>query len=149
MHAPTNRVAKGSKYIESALNKLSQKFKNIEVVFVENKTHEEALSIYKTADLIIDQVLIGWYGAFAVEVMKMGIPVACYIREEDLVHIPEKMRFDLADAVINIDPFSIEQTLGDYLENPFRFKAKSQAVLDYVHYWHDPKRIAKYVAEFY
>lgn len=149
VHAPTNRAAKGSKYVESALNKLSKKYNNIDIIFVENKTHEEALNIYKTADLVIDQVLIGWYGAFAVEVMKMGIPVACYIREEDLIHIPEKMRFDLADTIINIDPFSIEEKIGHYLENPNLLKDKAQAALDYVHYWHNPIRIAKYVAEFY
>ena len=35
----------------------------------------EALKKYKQADVIIDQVRVGWYGAFAVEAIKMGIPV--------------------------------------------------------------------------
>ena len=38
---------------------------------VENTPHTKALKIYEEADIVIDQVLIGWYGGFGVEVMKM------------------------------------------------------------------------------
>ena len=31
--------------------------------------------MYAQADLVVDQVLIGWYGALAVETMAMGKPV--------------------------------------------------------------------------
>ncbi len=57
-----------------------KKYKNIRFEIIENKPNKEAIEIYKKADIVIDQVLVGWYGAFAVEVMKMGKPVAVFIR---------------------------------------------------------------------
>ena len=102
-----------------------------------------ALQIYKEADLVIDQVLIGWYGAFAVECMKMGKPVAVFIREEDLHFIPREMSRDLKDAVINVGAFDMDEVLARYLENISLLFEKSEAGQEYVHRWHDPVAIAQ------
>ena len=56
---------------------------------------------------MIDQILAGWYGAFGVEVMKMGKPLGVFIRDEDLKFVPKDMAKDLLDTVINIHPFNI------------------------------------------
>jgi hypothetical protein len=105
---------------------------------VENRSHREALDMYQQADLVIDQVLAGWYGSVAVEAMKMGKPVAVFIREEDLSFIPDQMARDLREAVIQIDPFSMETVLETYLQNPKLLDLKSEAGQAYVHRWHDP-----------
>jgi len=148
LHSPTNREAKGSSYILTALNKLSKKYK-IEIMLIENIPNKEALKLYQKADLVIDQVLIGWYGSFAVEVMKMGKPVAVYIRNEDLKYIPGDMAADLKKAVIEIDIFNIERVLEEYLQNPSLLSQKSQAALDYVHRWHEPAYVASLTKEIY
>ena len=70
----------GYAMILDALERLKTRF-DFELILVEKKTHEEALALYRSADIAIDQVLAGWYGGFAVEMMAMGKPVACYIRE--------------------------------------------------------------------
>jgi hypothetical protein len=36
----------------------------------------------KEADLIVDQLVIGWYAMFALEGMSSGKPVVCFIRED-------------------------------------------------------------------
>ena len=41
----------------------------------------EALSRYKSADLIFDQCLVGYHGYFALEGMALGKPVMCFIRK--------------------------------------------------------------------
>ena len=53
--------------------------------------NQEALDIYRTADVIFDQCLIGFHGYFALEAMALGKPVMCYIRkpEEYLLHPDE------------------------------------------------------------
>ncbi len=149
VHAPTNRGAKGSEYILKALEELKKTYKNIKVVLVENKVNEEALKIYAEADLVIDQALIGWYGGLAVEVMKMGRPVAAFIRDEDLKFIPEKMAHGLKDAIININPQNIAEVLKEYLDNTRLLERRHEAVLDYVHRWHDPLYVAGITKSFY
>ena len=141
LHAPSNRSAKGSSYILQALEKLQTRY-DFEIILVENLPHTQALELYKQADLVLDQILIGWYGAFAVEAMKMGKPVAVFIREEDLQFIPKEMARDLKDAVIYITHLNIEEILEHYLQNPSLLIQKSQAALEYVHKWHDPIYVA-------
>lgn len=141
LHSPTNRAAKGSGFIIHALNNLEKKYP-IEILIIENLPHQKALEAYQTADIIIDQTLVGWYGGLAVEGMKMGKPVCVFIREEDLHLIPTEMAKDLREALIHITPFTIEEVLGAYLQNPHLLYQKSQAGLDYVHRWHDPIYVA-------
>jgi hypothetical protein len=81
--------------------------------------------------------------------MRMGKPVAVYIREEDLRLIPSSMEEDLKKAFINIDPFNMERVLAEYLENPQRLYQRSQAGLEYVHKWHDPVYVAGITKSFY
>jgi hypothetical protein len=141
VHAPTDRAAKGTDTILAALENLKRKYP-LRIVLVERRSHAEALDMYRQADLVIDQVLVGWYGSVAVEAMKMGKPVAVFIREEDLSFIPEPMAKDLREAVIQIDPFSMEAVLEQYLQNPKLLSLKSEAGQAYVHRWHDPLYVA-------
>lgn len=149
VHAPTNRLLKGSTYILSTLEKLQEKYKNLEVIVIENLPHEEALKHYKEAHIVIDQLLVGWYGAFGVEVMKMGKPLAVFIREEDLSFIPMKMKEDLLNTVININKENIESILEFYINNPSLLFEKSALSLKYVNKWHNPKYVAELVNNLY
>lgn len=149
VHSPTNRAAKGSSYILAALENLQKKHPNIEVEIIENIPYEHALKKYQEAHIVIDQVLIGWYGGFGAEVMKMGKPLAVFIREEDLKFIPAEMAKDLKESVININPFTIEQVLEEYLQNTDLLYQKSKAALEYVHKWHDPLYVAGLTKQVY
>ena len=149
VHSPTSRDFKGSQFIIDSLSVLKKKYNNIEVKIIENIPHKEALQLYKEADLVIDQVLIGWYGAFGVEVMKMGIPLAVYIREDDLKFIPKEMAEDLKKSIINITPFNIVEILSKYMENTELFQEKSKQGKNYVQRWHNPLYVADLVKSVY
>ena len=149
VHSPTNRGFKGTSYILKALSNLQKKYNNIEIQVIENVSHQDALALYKKADIVIDQILAGWYGAFGVEVMKMGKPLGVFIREEDLKFVPKDMSKDILDSVININPFNIEDELSKYLDNIDLLYKKSQASVDYVNKWHNPLNVAKIVQNIY
>ena len=86
VHAPTNRNIKGTELIIKAIENLKKEYINkIEFILVEGLSHFDALKRYVKADIIIDQLRIGWYGAFAVEAMKMRRPVVAFINEADLI----------------------------------------------------------------
>jgi len=148
IHAPTHRVTKGSIYIIDAIKQLEQKYPHqIEFVIVENTPYQEALKLYQQADLVIDQILIGWYGGLAVEVMKMGIPVAAYINEDDLEFIPSEMAKDL--PIINLDPNNIVSVLEYIIKNRECLPELSKRSIDYVNKWHDPKYVANITKKIY
>lgn len=149
VHAPTNREAKGSDIILKSLEYLKNKYKNIEIDIIENTPYVEALKKYKEAHIVIDQILIGWYGGLGVEVMKMGKPLAVFIRKEDLKFIPPQMANDLEKTVININPFNIIDELSKYIENPHLLYEKHKFSIDYVNLWHNPIHIANIVKNIY
>jgi glycosyltransferase involved in cell wall biosynthesis len=150
VHAPTNRETKGSHYILEALQKIRKTHADvIDVRLVENIPHEQALKIYRDADLVIDQILIGWYGGFAVEAMKMGKPVISRIAREDLHFVPNKMADDVLETIINAEPHNIYEVLLTCIEDRSFLKRCSEASQEYVHTWHDPKYVANITKEKY
>ncbi|MEO6693381.1 MAG: hypothetical protein ABIO44_13635 [Saprospiraceae bacterium] len=149
VHAPSNKDVKGTKFILSALEYLKSKYPFIEVILVENVRNDLALQMYQKADLVIDQVIIGWYGALSVEVMKMGIPVACYLRKEDFHHLPDGMAQDLMRSMVNISPLNIIEPIEKLILNRMELANFSNFAYEYVNKWHDPAKIAEKIISIY
>lgn len=144
VHAPTNREAKGSDYILNALHYLKNKHPHkIEIVLVENIPHEEAITLYKNADLIIDQLMIGWYGVVAIEAMMLGKPVVTRIAQEYYQFLPDDMVKDIEKSFINADPFNIEGVLEKYIQDIDLLKEKSELAYKFAMKWHDYKTVAQ------
>jgi len=80
-HAPNHREFKGTRFLQAAVERLQGAGHNIELELVERVPNEKALEIYRSADIIFDQCLIGFHGFFAIEAMALGKPVVCYIRK--------------------------------------------------------------------
>lgn len=150
VHAPTNRGAKGTDIILNALEKIQLTYKDrVKITLVENIPHSEAIKKYAEADLIIDQILIGWYGAFAIEAMKMGKPVIAYICEDDLSFIPPKMAEACDTAVINANPYTLYDVIETIIQDPDILKGYRNRGLAYVNRWHDPISIAQITKKAY
>ena len=90
-HASNHRRFKGTNYLIEAVDALKAEGIQIELVLVEGIPNREALKIYRSADAIFDQCLMGNYRYFALEAMALGKPVMCFIRKPDqyLLH-PEE-----------------------------------------------------------
>jgi glycosyltransferase involved in cell wall biosynthesis len=146
VHAPSDGKIKGTSMILDALQQLRSKY-DFELILVENRTHEEALALYRSADLAIDQVLAGWYGGFAVEMMAMGKPVACYLREDDMKFVPEAMRREL--PIFGIDPGNLAGDIAALLDRRSEWQLRGQASRQYVERWHNPDIVARAMLEAY
>jgi hypothetical protein len=146
LHAPSNDAIKGSPLIEAALAELAKRY-DFEYVAVRNLPHDEAMRLYRDADLVIDQVLAGWYGGFAVELMSMGKPVVCYIRDEDLGFLPPAMRAAL--PILRVDPRRLAGDLETILARRAEWAAVGAAARRYVLAWHNPRHIAAALLRIY
>jgi len=146
LHAPSLAGIKGTAAILAALESLSKRHA-FEVVLVENRTHEEAMAIYQTADIAIDQIFAGWYGGLSVELMAMGIPVMSYLREQDFANAPATMIRDL--PVLNIRPDRLEQDIEAVLLRRAEWASIGQASRSFVEKWHHPEKIAAWMTKVY
>lgn len=141
VHAPTHRRAKGTEHLIAAVDRLRSENIAVELQLVEGLTNDEARCLYRGADIVVDQLLAGWYGGFSVEMMALGKPVVAYIREEDLVYVPTAMRAEL--PVISATPTTIADVLRELVTaDRNRLTELGRRGRSYVERWHEPRAIA-------
>ena len=146
VHAPSDSALKGTALITEALESLRDRY-DFELILVQNKPYEEALALYRSADIAIDQLMAGWYGGYAVEMMALGKPVLCYLREEDFVNVPARLAEEL--PIVNLHPERVAETIAEVLEQRADWPDWSRRSRRYVERWHDPRKLAAAMARQY
>jgi glycosyltransferase involved in cell wall biosynthesis len=111
LHAPTNPAFKGTACIERAIEKLRATHE-FEYRRIEKMDHEQAVALYKEADIIVDQIHCGSYGLLSVESMALGKPVVAYIRPDLIPSFPSE------PPIINANPDTIYEQIKMLLDNP-------------------------------
>jgi len=149
-HAPTSYVKKGTHTLVKAVESLLRKYPDkIELQLVTGADIQTARTLYKEADVVVDQLRIGWYGGLAVEVMKMGVPVIVHINHNYLNALPAQMGKDCLDSVIEADSYNIENVLEFCIQDRAMLQRKALAGSEYVNMWHNPTVIATRVKQAY
>lgn len=82
LHAPNHRNLKGTDHIVKAVQELKSEGVAIELSVVEGVRNTEVPDLILRADVVIDQLVLGWYAMFAIEAMSLGKPVICYVRPD-------------------------------------------------------------------
>jgi glycosyltransferase involved in cell wall biosynthesis len=141
-HAPSNRAIKGTKHLEAAVAALQAEGLPVRLKLLEGLSQDELRRECSKADLVVDQVLVGWYGVFTLEMLAMGKPVVVYLRP-DLLQIER----DLPVATAN--PTTLHDVLRDLLLSPQRRLDLASCGPAYVRAHHDPLDVAERVVRLY
>jgi glycosyltransferase involved in cell wall biosynthesis len=142
VHAPTNRLIKGTDRIIAAVERLKKDGHKVNLIMVENMPHSEAVEAFKRADIVVDDVLQGPYGLVAMECMALGKPVLGRIDEHFV-----GMYKDL--PIVNTNPDNLYENLKTLVLNPqmcFDLGKRGRA---YVEANHDAKVIAQQFMDLY
>ena len=111
VHAANHRQFKGTRHLIDAIETLQNQGYAIELVLVERVSNVDAVEIYRSADIVFDQCLIGFHGYFALEAMALGKPVMTFIRKSQYLIDPENC------PLINVQPTSIMASLKVFLSD--------------------------------
>ncbi len=140
LHMPTNRSIKGTKYVEQACAQLKAEGLPVELTLAERVPHRQVKDLIARADVVVDQLLIGWYGALTVEALAMGKPVLCYLREDDLKRF---VPFHERIPIVRTTKATLAQDLRELLRSPARRQDAGAAGRQFVLDVHDPMKIAE------
>lgn len=110
VHAPSHPTAKGTKYVVKAIESLQDKH-DIDFVLIENMSHDIVLQHLNDADIVVDQLLCGDYGLFAVEAMNAGAAVVANVNEKLRSKYPSSL------PIIQADPDSIYHVLEELIND--------------------------------
>ena len=143
IHAPTNRKKKGTEFIIKTIGRLKKNNPSVEFELIEGKNYKRARELYKRADIAIDQILQGWYGVFSVELMSLGKPVLCYVRD----NLRKKDAPDL--PIVSTSPDSLYEDLYGLIKNEESRNELGKRGERYVSENHNPEKQAKELVKLY
>lgn len=141
VHAPSHRGAKGTEHVLAAEQTLKKEGLSFELRLIEGVPRDDAMARYGEADVVIDQLLAGWYGGFGVEAMALAKPLIAYLREDDLPALDIQMRAAL--PVTSATPATITDVMRRFiLMSRGELHSRGLASRTFVERWHDPRTLA-------
>jgi len=142
LHAPTNRLIKGTPHIEAAFERLRPRFPGVTFRTVERLPWRELRDLLAEADVLVDQVFMGWYGMVAVEAMALARPALAYVR-------PEFEARAAGCPVVRITVDTLERELASLLADAPRRRALGEAGRAWVERTHEAHVIGARLVELY
>jgi len=143
VHAPSSRSRKGTEHVIAACNAL-----DVDLRVVEGVPHDEALALYREADIVIDQLNAGWYGVLAIECLALGKPVLTYLFDDARAWTEEA--FGTEVPLVDVSAETLQVRLGELVEaGPPEWRRVGEASRAYVERVHDVERVADSLVELY
>ncbi len=148
LHAPNHKAIKGSSFIVNAVDTLKKEGYNVELVFKQGVSNKEFLDIVKDADIVVDQLIMGWYAMFSMEAMALGKPVVCAMRE-DLVSLFENTGcVDVGEfPMINAGPTTITDVLRKLIDEKQTLNGIGKKSRAFVEKYHSLDAVGDYFDE--
>jgi hypothetical protein len=140
VHAPTDRAVKGSRHVEEAVAALRADGVAVRLELLEGLSRDELVRRTADADLVVDQLLLGWYGGFAVEAMALAKPVLCSIDDGG-----NPFGADL--PIVRATPATLADRIRELTADPARRREVGLACRRFVETVHDPRAVARQVLD--
>jgi hypothetical protein len=132
----------GTTYVRSAVKRLRDEGYPLELMEVHGVSYKEALAVYKSADLFVGKLLMGFYNNAVIECMLLGVPCMCYIRDEFLANIPDC-------PIIVTRPETVYENLREYITKEQLLKEIGNQGVAFVRKHHDPDMVVQLMIDRY
>jgi glycosyltransferase involved in cell wall biosynthesis len=142
-HAPNHPQFKGTGYILDAVERLQREGRAIEMVKVQGVPNEKVLELFRSCDLMVDQLIQGSYGYTALEAMALGKPVIACLREPSMVIDPDTC------PIINAWPESIYDRLKEILDGKYDLQLLGRQSRAYVAHYYSLQAVALRLGQLY
>ena len=146
-HAPSKRAVKGTDTVLAAVESLHAKGAPIELDLIEGVPNRDARLRYAAADVVIDQLRIGWYGMLAIESMALAKPVVVHLDEEAATETEQAFGLEL--PLVRASEADLEDVLAGLIDRRATLLELGHRSRAYVERVHSHTEVAKQVLEIY
>ena len=136
------RNIKGTGAIEAAVERLQAEGMAVRLIFVTDVKNTEVRYLQVQADLIVDQLNYGRYGATAREAMMLGKPTICYINRSEPKPV-DSLRSTQELPLVSATEETIYEGLRDLLLDPERRRRLGAAGRAFAMKWHSADACAE------
>lgn len=141
VHVPSHSVVKGTAYISAVMEDLASRGV-IEYISPAKMPHAQMKAVIQSADVVIDQVLTGFYGVAAVEAMAAGRVLIGSLADDVAALMPEAPQF------LRADPSTLKDVMLSVLDRRDEMRAAVADNLAFVRRWHDGAESARRLGPF-
>jgi len=121
LHAPNHVHLKGTRWFEEAVDTLSAEGIEIELEILQGVSNDQVRRAIHEADVVADQLVIGWYAMFALEAMASGKPVLCAVRPDlEALHVAAGTLDPGELPLVRCTPDDVSQRLRELVLDPAR-----------------------------
>jgi glycosyltransferase involved in cell wall biosynthesis len=146
-HAPSKRRVKGTDAVLAAIESLRARGVPIELDLIEGVPNREARLRYRAADIVIDQLRIGWYGMLAIEAMALAKPVVVHLDEEAAAETEGAFGIEL--PLVRASEENLEEVLAGLVETRESLPEIGRRSREYVERVHAHTSVARRMLEIY
>ena len=132
------------------IDRLKAEGHDIELIFFHDVPNTQARFYQVQADIVVDMLTVGWFGANVREAMMLGKPVVCFLRPEWL----ETVRREIPDyanelPIVSATPSTVYDVLKGLIESPEKRAEIGRRSREFAVKWHSPEAGAKRMIEIY
>lgn len=137
LHVPTDRRIKGTRWIEAGIAAATERDPRLVFRLLERAAWRDVRDAMAAADIVVDQVFLGWYGLVAVEAMALGKPVVGFLRPDF-----EPLAQSLGLPLVRCTKDDVGEVVAALAADPARRRALGEAGREYARRVHDAKAVA-------
>lgn len=136
VHVTNHPGIEGTKFIIEAVESLKKEGYSIDFVHLSKVDNDVVLEEYRTADLSIGKMKMGYYANAQIESLYYGVPAITYVRKE---FITDEIK---NSGLILSDLDTLKETIKFYIDHPAALKAKREISQSSVTTLHNNNKIA-------
>jgi hypothetical protein len=141
VHAPTSYFFKGTNFVLEAIRELEKsKIKGFEFEMIVGLNQEEYLAKLMNADILIDQLIVGWYGISALQALQCNVLTIVYLTDEKLKLMPDC-------PIVNANPNNLADILIDLVARPDLIESIRNKGKTFYQKYHHPQVVGRELIE--
>lgn len=141
LHALTRTDQKGTAVIDTILSELQAQGR-IEYQRIGGVSHDELTKLVQDADIVVDQLLLGTYSAFAVEAMAAGRVTVGHVAKHVRDLLPTRL------PIIEATPDTLHDVIEHLITDRSPARTSAEAGYDYAKTIHDGHKSAEALSAF-